>query len=328
MTRLPQTGLIKAYITAKLLRFGLVGMVMLIAACQAPNLTMNRETKAPVLTAPLRHLAEPLPPNGIIEVRANDTIYSIATRYDVPPLSIVETNGLAPPYDMRQGQILKVIPRRTHRVGPDDSVYSISQRYAVSQYQLAQLNDLAPPFELKVGQRLLLPGTLDFSVLDTGLPAGVSSTGASQPKPTAIAAAKPTIPRKKFIAPAAGANGFRWPVEGEVIAEFGPSARGVHNDGINIAAANGTTVTAAAKGRVAFVGDNIKSFGKLILVKHDGGIITAYAHLGGIAVKEGDIVAAGQAIGAVGMTGRVDTPQLHFEIRKSRQPLDPRRFMS
>ena len=111
------------------------------------------------------------------------------------------------PYEVRQGQILKVIPRRTHRVGPDDSVYSISQRYAVSQYQLAQLNGLAPPFELKVGQRLCFPGTLDFSVLDSGIPAGVSGTGAKQPKPTPIAAAKP-IPRKKFIAPAAGANGF------------------------------------------------------------------------------------------------------------------------
>ena len=328
MTQLPQTGLLKADLTTRLGRFGLVGMIMLIAACQAPNLTMNRDSKAPVVTAPLRQLAEPLPPNGIVKSRASDTIYSIATRYDVPPLSIVETNGLAPPYEVRQGQILKVIPRRTHRVGPKDSVYSISQRYAVSQYQLAHLNGLAPPFELKVGQRLLLPGTLDFSVLDSGIPAGVSGAGAKQPKPTPIAAAKPAIPRKKFIAPAAAASGFRWPVEGEVIAEFGPSARGVHNDGINIAAASGTTVTAAAKGRVAFVGGNIKSFGKLILVKHDGGIITAYAHLDAIAVKEGDIVAAGQAIGAVGMTGRVDTPQLHFEIRKSRQPLDPRRFMS
>ena len=328
MTRLPQTGLVKADIKARLGRFGLVGMVIVVAACQAPNLTMNRNSKAPVVTAPLRQLAEPLPSNGIIEVRANDTIYSIATRYDVPPLSIVETNGLTPPYEVRQGQVLKVIPRRTHRVGPEDSVYSISQRYAVSQYQLAKLNGLAPPFELKVGRRLLLPGTLDFSVLNTGIPAGVSGTGAIQPKPTPVAAAKPVVPRKKFVAPTASARGFRWPVEGEVIAEFGPSARGVHNDGINIAAAIGTTVTAAAKGRVAFVGGNIKSFGKLILVKHDGGIITAYAHLDGIVVKEGDIVAGGQAIGAVGMTGRVDTPQLHFEIRKSRQPLDPRSFMS
>ncbi|MEK9850370.1 MAG: M23 family metallopeptidase, partial [Candidatus Puniceispirillum sp.] len=107
-----------------------------------------------------------------------------------------------------------------------------------------------------------------------------------------------------------------------------PSARGVHNDGVNIAAKAGTVVGAAAKGTVAFVGDNIKSFGRLVLIKHDGGIITAYAHLGQVTVREGDIVTAGQPLGTVGSSGRVTTPQLHFEIRKTRQPIDPRRMIS
>ena len=79
---------------------------------------------------------------------------------------------------------------------------------------------------------------------------------------------------------------------------------------------------------MAFVGDNIKNFDKLILVKHDGGIITAYAHLDIIAGSEGDILAAGDPIGNVGATGRVDRPQLHFEIRKSRQPIDPRSLIN
>ena len=116
--------------------------------------------------------------------------------------------------------------------------------------------------------------------------------------------------------------------EGEIIAEFGPSQRGVHNDGVNIAAKEGIAVGAAAGGRVAFVGANIKSFGRLVLIKHDGGIITAYAHLGEVAVKEGEVVALGQAIGSIGQSGRVDFPQLHFEIRKSRQPIDPRSLIS
>ena len=81
-------------------------------------------------------------------------------------------------------------------------------------------------------------------------------------------------------------------------------------------------------GTSAFVGTNIKSFGKLVLVKHDAGIITAYAHLGDISVKEGEIVTAGQSIGTIGKSGRVDSPQLHFEIRKSRQPVDPRSLIS
>ena len=307
--------------------FKFVAMSSLLAACQAPNLSLNRSTPAKLVVAPLREPVEAIPPNQIVEVRANDTLYAVATRYQVTPQSVIEANGLQPPYNLRKGQALKLVPRRTHIVRPGDSVYVISQRYAVSQYQLAQLNYLKPPFELKIGQKLQLPNSLEFSVLDVGLPDGVSSTNIAQPTPTETSV--PTAPRKRFVAPSlAGSSGFTWPVQGEIITEFGPSQRGVHNDGVNIAASEGASVGAAAKGRVAFVGTNIKSFGKLVLVKHDGGIITAYAHLGDISVKEGDIVTAGQSIGTIGRSGRVDSPQLHFEIRKSRQPVDPRSLIS
>jgi murein DD-endopeptidase MepM/ murein hydrolase activator NlpD len=288
---------------------------------------LNRSTPAKLIVAPLREPFEPIPPSQMVEVRANDTLYAVATRYQVTPQSVIEANGLQPPYNLRKGQTLKLVPRRTHVVRPGDSVYVISQRYAVSQYQLAQLNFLKPPFELKIGQKLQLPNSLDFSVLDVGLPDGVSGTNIAQPAPTKTSV--PAAPRKRFVAPSlAGSSGFSWPVQGEIIAEFGPSQRGVHNDGVNIAASEGASVGAAAKGRVAFVGTNIKSFGKLVLVKHDGGIITAYAHLGDISVTEGDIVTAGQSIGTIGRSGRVDSPQLHFEIRKSRQPIDPRSLIS
>ncbi len=307
--------------------FGFVAMSSLLAACQTPNLSLNRSTPAKLIVAPLRELFEPIPPSQMVEVRANDTLYAVATRYQVTPQSVIEANGLQPPYNLRKGQTLKLVPRRTHVVRPGDSVYVISQRYAVSQYQLAQLNFLKPPFELKIGQKLQLPNSLDFSVLDVGLPDGVSGTNIAQPAPTKTSV--PAAPRKRFVAPSlAGSSGFSWPVQGEIIAEFGPSQRGVHNDGVNIAASEGASVGAAAKGRVAFVGTNIKSFGKLVLVKHDGGIITAYAHLGDISVTEGDIVTAGQSIGTIGRSGRVDSPQLHFEIRKSRQPIDPRSLIS
>ena len=307
--------------------FKFVAMSSLLAACQAPNLSLNRSTPAKLIVAPLREPVEAIPPNQIVEVRANDTLYAVATRYQVTPQSVIEANGLQPPYNLRKGQALKLVPRRTHIVRPGDSVYVISQRYAVSQYQLAQLNYLKPPFELKIGQKLQLPNSLDFSVLDVGLPDGVSSTNIAQPTPTENSV--PAAPRKRFVAPSlAGSSGFTWPVQGEIITEFGPSQRGVHNDGVNIAASEGASVGAAAKGRVAFVGANIKSFGKLVLVKHDGGIITAYAHLGDISVTEGDIVTAGQSIGTIGQSGRVDSPQLHFEIRKSRQPVDPRSLIS
>ena len=239
--------------------FRFVAMSSLLAACQAPNLSLNRSTPAKLVVAPLREPVEAIPPSQIVEVRANDTLYAVATRYQVTPQSVIEANGLQPPYNLRKGQALKLVPRRTHIVRPGDSVYVISQRYAVSQYQLAQLNYLKPPFELKIGQKLQLPNSLDFSVLDVGLPDGVSGTNIAQPTPTKTSV--PAAPRKRFVAPSlAGSSGFTWPVQGEIITEFGPSQRGVHNDGVNIAASEGASVGAAAKGRVAFVGTNIKSF--------------------------------------------------------------------
>jgi murein DD-endopeptidase MepM/ murein hydrolase activator NlpD len=307
----------------------LIGVAIILTACQTPNLTLNRISPADLIVAPLRQQVEFVPAGGIIEVREKDTLFSVATRYEVTPQTIIETNGLEPPYIINHGQSLKIIPRRSHIVRYGDSVYVISQRYAVSQYQLAQLNNLSPPFELEVGQVLQLPSALNFSVLESSIPDGSAVTNTAQLTSTPVKSAAAAVPRKRFIAPALGASsGFTWPVEGEIIAEFGPSQRGVHNDGVNIAAKEGVAVGAAAKGRVAFVGNNIKSFGRLVLVKHDGGIITAYAHLGNITVKEGEVVTVGQAIGTIGKSGRVEIPQLHFEIRKSRKPIDPRRLIS
>jgi len=297
----------------------LTGSVLFLTGC-GPNLSLTRATPAPVTVAPLRQAVEAVPANGVINVRAGDSLYDIAARYQVTPQSIIQENNLVAPFTLRTGQSLKITPPRTHIVRFGDSVNLISQRYAVSPYQLAQLNNLDAPFELTVGQRLQLPMSLDFSVLDSGVPDGAS--------PAVAVPTQPSQPRKKFVAPKLGAGGFSWPVEGEIITEFGPSARGVHNDGVNIAADMGAPVTVSANGTVAFVGDNIKNFGKLVLVKHDGGIITAYAHLDSISVSEGDVLAAGDSIGNVGTTGRVDRPQLHFEIRKSRQPIDPRSLIS
>ena len=324
---MPQVTKIHALFLYKVATF--IGAALVLAACKVPNLTLNPSTPSSLIVAPLRQTIESLPSSGIVEIRKNDKLYSIATRYQVTPQSIIKTNALEPPFNLREGQTLKIIPQRMHTVRLGDSIYMISQRYAVSQYQLAQLNNLSPPFEIEVGQVLHLPNTLDFSVLDSGLPNGVLGTNLGQPYTTSVKTNNPIFMNKRFVAPALDASdGFTWPVKGEIIIDFGPSQRGVHNDGVKIAAKEGLAVGAAAKGRVAFVGTNVKSFGKLILLKHDGGIITAYAHLGNITVKEGQIVDAGQAIGTVGKSGRVETPQLHFEIRKSRQPVDPRSHIS
>ncbi|HTT97963.1 MAG TPA: M23 family metallopeptidase [Rhizomicrobium sp.] len=117
---------------------------------------------------------------------------------------------------------------------------------------------------------------------------------------------------------------FQWPVNGHVILNYGAADNGERNDGINIAAAQGAPVRAAASGTVSYCGNELKGYGNLVLIKHDNGYITAYAHVDSFVVNRSDRVLAGQVIAYAGATGDVTTPQLHFEIRGSNQrPVDP-----
>ena len=103
---------------------------------------------------------------------------------------------------------------------------------------------------------------------------------------------------------------------------------GGHNDGINIAAPRGTPVHAIEGGTVAYAGNEVKGYGNLVLVKHADGWISAYAHLDDVTVKPGDTIAAGQILGKVGNSGGVNEPQLHFELRRGKKPVDPREFLA
>jgi len=124
---------------------------------------------------------------------------------------------------------------------------------------------------------------------------------------------------------AAGAGRFIQPVTGDIISGYGPKIGGQRNDGVNFAAPAGTPVRAAAAGEVVYAGDQVPGFGNLVLVKHDGGWVTAYAHMGRVDVKMRDMVGQGQQIGQVGSTGGVVQPQLHFEVRYAPTPQDKAR---
>jgi murein DD-endopeptidase MepM/ murein hydrolase activator NlpD len=113
---------------------------------------------------------------------------------------------------------------------------------------------------------------------------------------------------------------FRWPARGRVISGFGGSGS---NEGINIAVPEGTPVKAAEAGTVAYAGSEVKGYGNLVLIRHENGFVSAYAHNGEIEVKRGQKVARGQVVAKSGQTGNVTSPQLHFEIRKGSTPVDP-----
>lgn len=126
-----------------------------------------------------------------------------------------------------------------------------------------------------------------------------------------------------------GRNMFAWPVKGKVVVPFGQLAPNVRNDGINIASTTGTDVVAAADGIVVYQGDQVKELGNTIYIKHANGWYTGYSHLSGMKVANNQKVTKGQVIGAVGQTGTIDQPQLHFEVRYTpstdiARPIDPR----
>ena len=161
--------------------------------------------------------------------------------------------------------------------------------------------------------------------------------------PKQVAALEPTAPVTNAaavhdeVAPAAGAkqaelpaptttvppSKFRWPVKGRVIAEFGAKPDGSHNDGVNIAVPLGTEVLAAESGIVAYAGSELKGYGNLILIRHDNGWVTAYAHNDQILVNRDEKVRRGQAIAKAGRSGAVEQPQVHFEVRQGALPVDP-----
>ena len=123
---------------------------------------------------------------------------------------------------------------------------------------------------------------------------------------------------------AGNAPSFFWPVSGNVISNFGAASNGERNDGINISAPMGTPIHAAASGSVTYAGNELKDYGNLVLIKHEGGYVTAYAHADRLIVSRGDVVSRGQVIGYSGSTGDVSSPQLHFEIRHDTQPVNPK----
>jgi len=136
------------------------------------------------------------------------------------------------------------------------------------------------------------------------------------------------VPQKAVNqAPPPRTGSFSWPLLGRLVSGYGPKSGGLHNDGINIAAPKGAPVRAAERGIVAYAGNELRGFGNLLLIRHSDGWMTAYAHLDRLLIGRGETVDAGATIGTVGNSGSVDSPQLHFEIRRGSRALDPMLYL-
>jgi murein DD-endopeptidase MepM/ murein hydrolase activator NlpD len=194
------------------------------------------------------------------------------------------------------------------------------------------LNDLSRDGALSAGQSLRIPGSKARKSTDKLIADDDSEKLMPVDEETVVAEveAKDAVP--EIIAPEPPANptvsSMRWPVKGKVISEFGAKPNGLKNEGINIAVPEGTGVRAAESGVVAYAGNELKGYGNLVLIRHEGGWVTAYAHAKELFVKRGDTVKRGDVIAKAGQTGSVSSPQLHFEVRKGATAMDPLKFLN
>ena len=269
-------------------------------------------------------------------VKPGDTLYRIVANTGASLSDIAAANALQPPYTLQVGQRLQIPSGLYHNVNPGETGIAIARAYGVPWNDIINLNRLEPPYTLKIGQRLRLPdSTAAAAPLSSQAPAAEPAAAFSLDIDDIVTGGNPALVDAETGAtdlsslatpiprPGIFSGIFAWPLAGRLVSTFGSKGGGKVNDGVDIAAAKGTSVGAAANGVVVYSGNEIGVFGGLVLVDHGGGWVTAYGHLGELKVARGDKVTTGQALGTVGETGYVTSPQLHFEIRKDRKPLDP-----
>ncbi|MFK3707573.1 lipoprotein YgeR [Raoultella sp. BIGb0138] len=195
-----------------------------------------------------------------------------------------------------------------------DTLYRISRATGTSVKDLARLNNISPPYTIEVGQRLKLNPA-----------AGAGSTkSAKKTSGTRTAAAKPPAALPPVSWPPVGQRCWRWPTSGKVVLPYSSNDGG--NKGIDIAGTRGQAVYAAGAGKVVYVGNQLRGYGNLIMIKHNEDYITAYAHNDKLMVNNGQSVKIGQQIATMGSSD-ADSVRLHFQIRYRATAIDPLRYL-
>lgn len=266
-----------------------------------------------------------------ITVAAGDTLYSLSRKYSVPVNDLAVMNNISAPFALSVGQKLKVpdlasAPVRTAAAAPvakpTPAATSAQSKYGT------------PPATPKTS---VVPKVATPAVATTKAGASTAPKGGAKNATQNATKTQPvkhtqqkisSDPNKKLPSIAARSSSkFSWPVRGKILSHYGAKSGGLFNDGINIGASRGTAVKAAENGVVAYAGNEVKGMGNLVIIQHSGGWMTVYAHMDSMSVRRGARVSVGQKIGTVGATGKVDQPQLHFEIRKGTKAYNPSSYL-
>lgn len=268
-------------------------------------------------------------------VRRGDSLYMIAMEFDLNYLDLGRWNGLKSPYTIHRGQVLRLRPavaKKRPRVKPKpkakpkrtvtqkssscsgtlytvrrgDSLSEVADKCRLSSRKIAQWNRLRAPYTIHVGQRLRI------------------KPAAGSPPPAVKKSAPKTVAKKSVQSRSTAASvRLKPPVSGKITQRFSQS-KGI--TGVEYSGKRGAAVRAAGDGKVVYSGTGLVRYGKLLIIKHDQNLLTAYAHNSALQVNEGDVVKAGQQIAKMGSSG-TDRVKLHFEVRKGGKPVDPMRYL-
>lgn len=280
-------------------------------------------------------------------VARGDTMYSIAFAHGMDVRDLAALNGIAAPYVIHPGQVLRLSPATPATVAPAAGAVAATP---VPQQPVAEApppaptpppaaaQPSAPVFGPVTTQTLTASGVAPAAATSTApAPAATVATAASTAMPAAAATSVASAPvpppatASSVATPAAGASrtvagiAWQWPAVGKVIGGF-TSGKGGDGAGLDIAGNAGDPVRAAAAGTVVYSGDGLIGYGELIIIKHNDTYLSAYGHNSKRLVQEGQRVSAGQEIALMGASG-APRVELHFEIRKDGKPVDPLGFL-
>ena len=258
---------------------------------------------------------DPRDPPRSVRVGPGQSLYDVATLYQVPMLALIEANGLEPPYYAPPGAVLRLPRPIVHIVREGERLEDIARAFNIDLHSLGAFNRMRPPFALAPGDRIVLPAGVGEAREELGDRSGARAPPEpASAKNGAASAEAPaqTLPRTPLA----------WPLRGAIVARFGVQANGARLDGIEIAGREGDAIAAAADGEVVYAGSDLAAYGALVLVRHGDNYVTAYGFARRALVEEGEHVRAGQTIAELGSRpdGRA---RLLFQVRQGAHAVDP-----
>jgi len=315
-----------------------------------PAIASVAPAQEPATAAPAMRPTMTAAAGGGYTVQPGDTLFSVARKNGTTVAALARLNGLETTASLTTGEKLRIsgeAPAAVAAAEPKTEPKLLGAPPKVLGTLTMKGTSPTPGTETEVASAAPAPASAPKIRLAS--PADTAETGSqfAANTPAASAQAMPTIPvapqasdtpvtQNASINPADGAvdapsadgKQFRWPVRGRIISGFGTKPNGEKNDGINLAVPAGTSVKSIEAGTVIYAGNELAGYGNLVLIRHAGGWVSAYAHNQDLLVKKGDTVQRGETIAHAGMTGSVASPQVHFELRQGAKPVNPLDYLA